>query len=442
MNTGKLNGILIALSLALSSCGGAGSSAASSTATQAPAAGSQGARLLPSGYLSVRRSQLIDTSGNPVRIASVGWQGTNSIANAPIGLWSVNYKATMDAMVSDGFNAVRISWTDAGLHSTATAANIDATQNPDLAGLTQMQVLDKIVGYAGTIGLKIIFDHHDDEGISGGISSTGVSCVAQQDNGLWFDLGPGTDNTDGCGDPGTVTAAQFQADWVELAQRYAANSTVIGFDIDNEPFYTASNGLNWGAGGPTDLHAMYTSVGDAIQSVDPGALIICEGAPLSAYGASDPAIGTWVEDLRPVLNRPVVLGVPNKVVYSVHLYPNEVTSSPDADSGPTYIQHQNAAWGYLETQDIAPVWIGEMGAPLTASDTDGQAWAATIIPYLNGLDGSQGGPTFAGTSQPVSTDWWFWGTYNQGTGWGTLAAWNPATYKPGQQAATSQLQWR
>jgi endoglucanase len=132
-----------------------------------------------------------------VRIASVGWYGFEG-NSALRGLDSINYKKTMDAIVADGFNTIRIPWCDLLLQQSPAAGKINYTLNPELKGLTSVQVLDKIVNYAGVIGLRIILDHHTDDGGGG-----------QQPNGLWFDKGPGTDGTDGAGNVGTITAALF-----------------------------------------------------------------------------------------------------------------------------------------------------------------------------------------------------------------------------------------
>lgn len=128
---------------------------------------------------------------------------------------------------------------------------VDPAVNPTLAGLTVMQIFDKIVEHAGSIGMRIIFDHHTDDGGGG-----------QQPNGLWFDKGPGSDGTDGAGTQGTVDAARFRADWLVFAQRYAGNPTVIGFDLDNEPIGVGR--ANWDGGGPTDIRQMYTDIGNAL----------------------------------------------------------------------------------------------------------------------------------------------------------------------------------
>ena len=189
----------------------------------------RGGSLLPSGYLSTQGSQIVDADGNPVRIASIAWYGTDGPAGSALqGLWTESYEHILDSVKADGLNTVRIPWSNADLHTPFAGTNqlggVDWSKNADLKGLTTLQVFQKIVDYAGQIGLKIVFDHHTDDG-SGG----------QQPNGSWIDKGPGTNGTDGAGVQGTVDAAQFQADWVEFAKTFAGNSTVIGFDLDNEP---------------------------------------------------------------------------------------------------------------------------------------------------------------------------------------------------------------
>ncbi|MFX5533994.1 cellulase family glycosylhydrolase, partial [Acinetobacter baumannii] len=109
----------------------------------------------------------------------------------------------------------------------------------------------KVVAYAGQIGLKVIFDHHSNQGTAG-----------QQKNGLWYDLGPGSDGTDGV-ITGKVTAETFKRNWLQMARTFAGNATVIGFDLHNEPNGDRGH-ITWGDGGPTDIKAMCESVGSAI----------------------------------------------------------------------------------------------------------------------------------------------------------------------------------
>ena len=372
----------------------------------------RGGLLLPPGWLSTRGSSLVDGAGRTVRIASIGWNGTDGPAGHALhGLWAASYRTICDSIVGAGFNTVRIPWSDVNLDvrpsNRPETGTIDYGRNPDLVGLTNWDIFGRIVAYAGIIGLKVIFDHHTNDGGGG-----------QQPNGLWFDAGPGSDGTDGAGHRGTVSAARFKADWVRFARQYAGNPTVIGFDLHNEP-----HGAGWGDGGPTDLRAMYVDVGNAIGSVNPDVLIVCEG--LQNYRGEAPE-----GDLRPVRAKPVVLRQPNKIVYSVHCYPSEI-SSVSPDSGPRALARYEAGWGFLARQNIAPVWIGELGASNPGSGGRAQAWADTLLDYINGFQ------------PPLSASWWTIGaesaTANPN---GLQRAWGVGNYRPEQLAATDRLLFR
>jgi len=384
----------------------------------------RGGSLLPAGYLSTRGSQIVDAGGNPVRVASIGWYGTDGPAGYGMqGLWAVSYQSILDSIKADGFNTVRIPWSNVNLdvqpQNVPSTGTIDFKANPGLIGLTTMQIFQKVVAYAGRIGLKVIFDHHTDDG-SGG----------QQPNGLWIDKGPGTDGTDGAGVKGTVDAARFQADWVWFAGAFAGNPTVIGFDLDNEP-----HGVSWGGGGPTDIHKMFQDVGSAIQAVDPGALII--GEPSQDYKGATPEGNVTLANIT---SNPVMLRIPNKMVYSVHEYPTEISAFA-VDSGPAFVAQMNRSWGDVVKNNIAPVWIGEMGANMQSANS--QAWAKTLLDYMNGKDGAQGGPTFTGDQQPVGGSWWNIGSEGgRGNPDGIQTQWGAGHYKPEQQAVTDQMLFR
>jgi aryl-phospho-beta-D-glucosidase BglC (GH1 family) len=230
-----------------------------------------------------------------------------------------------------------------------------------------------------------------------------------------------------------VTDATFLADWVAVAERYAGNPTVIGFDLRNEPL--AYSGMcTWGDGNfDTDIRLMYERVGNAILAVDPGKLIITEGPQDYSTNFAGTSPAPW-GDLSIAGQYPVVLNVANKLVYSIHDYPLEIAGySPD--NGPTKVAQMNNAWGYLVAQGIAPVWIGEMGSSMDAS-TDA-AWAQTLVDYANGDDGSLGGPTFSAGQKGIGTDWWAWGYFPGELPDGTLSS--DGSLKPDQFAVYSQL---
>jgi len=339
-------------------------------------AGSGGA-LLPAGFLSARGNQIVGPDGKPVRIASVGLTGMNVVGGrlqlagpfkGPDG-----HAAAMRAM---GFNCVRVDWIDRTLDDPGAMAELDA-----------------FVAACQRVGLKVVFDNHNNEATPADWEN-----AAQQKNGLWFDTGPGTDGTDGAGNRGTISAAKFQADWVAFARHWAGNPTVIGFDLRNEPCAHTATPALWGGKGPTDIHAMYEAVGKAILAVNPDALIICEAVINYKMGA-------YEGDLSVVREHPVVLDHPAKLVYSVHEYPKEIGGDRGPEEGAGYIERMNKMWGWLVRENVAPVWIGEMGASMKSDAS--QAWGRTLLDYLNG--NAPGGPRFGPGQQPVGGDWWAWG---------------------------------
>ena len=332
---------------------------------------------LPAGFLSTRGSQIIGSDGSPVRLASVGLTGMNVVGGRLQLAGPFNgIEDHVAAMRTIGFNCVRVDWIDRTLDDPGALAQ-----------------LDELVAACQKAGLKVIFDNHNNE-------ATGADWqnAAQQKNGLWFDTGPGTDGTDGTTNRGTVSQAKFQADWVTFARKWAGNPTVIGFDLRNEPCAHTATPALWGGHGPTDIHAMYESVGNAVLQVNPDALIICESVINYKTDA-------YEGDLSVARHLPVVLSNPAKLVYSVHEYPKEIGEYRGPDSGPEYLNRMNKTWGWLITEDVAPVWIGEMGASMTSSGS--KAWGQTLLDYMNGK--APGGLKFADHQQPVGGDWWAWG---------------------------------
>lgn len=346
--------------------------------------------LLPAGFLSVRGSQIVGPDGRPVRIASVGVAGLDIIGGRIelVGPFK-DIEGHVAAMKARGFNCARVDWINKTLDDPAAMAQ-----------------LDRFVAACRRVGLKVIFDNHNNEATSANWSN-----AAQQSNGLWFDTGAGTDGTDGAGDKGTISALKFEQDWVAFARRWAGNPTVIGFDLRNEPCAHTSTPALWGGGGPTDIRAMYQSVGNAVLAVNPDALIICESV-------INYKIGAYEGDLSVVRTLPVVLHRPAKLVYSVHEYPKEIGGYPGPESGAGYVARMNKTWGWLVTENVAPVWIGEMGSSMKAEGS--KAWGQTLLSYMNGQ--SLGGPTFSGRQQGISGDWWVWGNLPDQVPDGCLAA--------------------
>lgn len=331
------------------------------------------------GALSTRGNQIIDATGAPVRIAAVNWFGMETTTQAPHGLHLRNWQDMMDQMKEEGFNAVRLPFSGQSILDPGAPGGINFALNPDLVGLKPIEIMDRIIDYAGEIGLRIILDHHRSGAGNG-----------PNPNGLWYDHG--------------YPEARWIRMWEDLALRYKGDPTVIGADLQNEP-----HGATWYRWADAAERA-----GNAVLRVNPDWLIFVEG--VGSHGGEH---YWWGGQLQGVRDRPVQLEVANKLVYSPHDYPNSVYPQPffytaDFPNNLPAIFDEN--WGFIWREGIAPVFVGEMGSRL--SDPRDIAWMQKLTAYMSGdldangtRDRADLGPSFA---------WWSWNPNSGDTG-GILA---------------------
>jgi aryl-phospho-beta-D-glucosidase BglC (GH1 family) len=252
---------------------------------------------------------------------------------------------------------LRIPFCNEALIPGKMPTGINYYTNADLTGLTSLEVLDQVIAYCDDLGLKVFLDRHSAK--AGGLTS----------EDLWYI-------------PGDTyyTEQRWITDWMMLARRYAGNPTVVGADLFNEPKRTAT----W-----TAWREAAQRCGNAIHLVNPDWLIIVEGTgEEDEYGEN----AWWGGNLKGVATDPVVLTVPNKLVYSAHDYPSTVYNQ-EWFSHPNYPlnlpDHWRPFWGYLFEQNIAPIIIGEFGTHLRS--TSDRQWLDKITDYMDGdfdLDGS------------------------------------------------------
>ncbi|MEU6508603.1 cellulase family glycosylhydrolase [Streptomyces sp. NPDC046942] len=317
------------------------------------------------GYWHTSGRQILDAAGQPMRIAGVNWFGFETSNQVVHGLWSRDYRSMIDQMRSLGYNTIRLPYSDDILKPGAVPNSIDFSggKNADLQGLTSLQVLDKIVAYAGQDGLKVILDRHRPD--AGGQSA------------LWY--------------TSSVPESTWIADLKALATRYLGQDTVIGIDLHNEPHDPAC----WGCGDTSvDWRLAAERAGNAVLSVNPNLLIFVEGVQ-SYNGVS----GWWGGNLMGVAQYPVRLNVANRLVYSAHDYATSVAQQ-SWFSDPSFPANMpgiwDRYWGYIFKQNIAPVWLGEFGT--TLQPTVDQKWLSALVSYLR--------PT--STYGADSFQWTFW----------------------------------
>ncbi|MBV8490546.1 MAG: cellulase family glycosylhydrolase [Candidatus Eremiobacteraeota bacterium] len=371
---------LLLASAAMTGCRGSAAGTLPSAATPTPSNVSrdsmQKARGAGHGYLHAKRTRIFDSTGAPVRIAGVNWFGMETPDNTVDGLWTRNYRDMMNQMVSLGFNTIRLPFSNQLLDSPVVPPSglIDYNKNPDLQGLTGPQIMDKIVAYAGTIGMRVLLDRH------------------RPDNGsqsaLWY--------------TNAYPESTWIADWVRLAKHYAGNPTVIGADLHNEPHDPAC----WSCGvAADDWHLAAERAGNAILAANPKWLVVVEG--VQSYNND---YYWWGGNLEGAASAPVVLSIPSQLVYSAHDYPSTVSWQPwfGAANYPANLPGVwNAHWGYLEANGTAPVLLGEFGSYLqTTSD---RQWFSSIIAYLK-ADGAgwtfwAWNPNSGDTGGILNSDW-------------------------------------
>jgi endoglucanase len=355
------------------------------------------------GYLHTSGNKIVDSTGATVRLTGLNWFGMETDNHTFHGLWAgrnATWQMQIDHMAQLGYNTIRVPYTGDSLRSGAQATSINSDSNPDLVGLSPLQILDKVVNYAGSKGMRIILDRHR------------PSAAGQTP--LWY--------------TSTVSEASVISDWQMLAQRYAGNTTVIGADLFNEPHAEGTDpngtGACWGCGVQArDWRLAAQRIGNAVLQTNSNWLIFVEGVSCDGNGGTpntfdnipdDPmACDWWGGNLARALDFPVQLNVANRLVYSAHDYGISVFDRQPWFNDPNFPNNLPSVWdhfwGYLSKQNIAPILVGEFGSTL-ANPLDGQ-WLRALVSYMGtGVNGMSftywsWNPDSGDTGGIVQDDW-------------------------------------
>ena len=339
---------LLSIGLTLSACTQSTPGAPTAASASGQPTNTAVRTLAVSGYFSTSGSNIVDSSGQTVRFTGANWFGFETSSYMPHGVWSVSYKSVLDKVKGLGLTVLRLPYSDDLFTPGRSPSGLNAQENPDLVGLTSLQVMDKVVEYAGQIGVRILLDRHRPD--------------ANAQSELWY-----TSNV-----PESTWIANMQS----LAGRYQNNPTVIGIDLHNEPNSAAC----WGCGDPArDWRLAAERGGNAVLSVNPNWLVVVEG--VSSYNGDS---NWWGGNLQGAKDYPVRLNVPGKLVYSAHDYGMSVFAGQPWFSNPSFPNtletHWDKNWGYLLKQNIAPVLLGEFGS--TLEDPKDRIWMPRLLEYL------------------------------------------------------------
>src|SRR6185436_14345119 len=335
---------------------------------QLPAASAAG-----TGFWHTSGNRILDANNRQVRIAGINWFGFETSNFVVHGLWTRDYRDMLDQIKSLGFNTIRLPYSNQLFDPSSRPNSISFAPTPKwpqgmnlpLQNMTTgLQIMDELIRYGGSIGLRFILDRHRPD--SGAQSP------------LWYTA--------------QFSEARWISDWQMLAQHYAGNTAVVGADLHNEPHHIQGNpaaSACWGCGTTAnDWRLAAQRAGNAILGANPNWLIVVEGVDCyGPGGVTEPSQGAtctwWGGMLAGAAAFPVTLNVANRVVYSPHDYDNGVFNQTWF-SDPNFPNNMPALWdqwwGYLHKNNIAPIMMGEFGSLLN-DPKDGQ-WLSALMSYV------------------------------------------------------------
>lgn len=299
-------------------------------------------------------------NGRRFNLKGISWFGFESSANVTQGLHKVDYQFLLNLLSTQKFNALRIPLSLDLVLSNPFPANISYGTCPnypqcnlDLQGLRSLEVLDRIISYAGSVGILVMLDMHSLYANSGA-----------NDN-LWYSA--------------SSSEARLLSGWDVLIDRYQNSWNVFAADLKNDP-----HEATWGTGNrATDWDAAAVRIGNHILSRVPSWLIFVQGTANSPT-TTQPC--GWGENLRGVSTSPIVLSVPNRLVYSPHVF-GPFSNEQDFMSDANFPYNMPAIWddhfGFVRTSNAGTIVIGEWGGP--ESGTDG-LWTIALLSYLRSRD--------------------------------------------------------
>ena len=338
------------------------------------------------GPLSTSGRYVVDANGDRFKLIGGNWDGAqghwtgsgSSTDPAQNHAGEVSYdvplaldRAPIAQILADfhslGITAIRLPFADAMIQDTSTVPDAAVAANPQLRGLTPLQVYDAVVSALTNDGFAVVLNNH---------TTSYRWCCGLDGNERW--------------NSGQSTQ-QWESDWLFMVNRYKANKRVVGADLRNEVRRDTWDDPNWGWYDSHDEYAAFEEAGNEILAADPDLLIIMEG--INWYGIPAAGFSHGRPMLTPVANLSNTLIASNKLVYSAHFYsytgPNNsgaAAGSAGSTGDPRYedftpdqlasVVDQEALFVTRSGQHFtAPVWISEFGAAgRGSSDTKERAW--------------------------------------------------------------------
>lgn len=272
--------------------------------------------------------------------------------------WLANHvrKPDIDSLRAWGFNAVRLP-----MHYNLFTRSI---QSEPVAGQNTwldkgFELTDSLIAWCKQNGMYVILDLHAAPGGQG--YDQGISDYNPALPSLW---------------ESKANRDKTVALWKRLAERYANEPWVAGYDLINEP--------NWDMPGNIPLRDLYHEITDSIRTVDTNHILFIEGnwfandftgltppwddnlvySPHKYWSTNDQASIQWVLDIRDTYNVPLFLGESGE---------NSNTWFRDAIK---LLEDHNIGWAWWPMKKIESI-----AGPLSVLKTPGYQ---ALLDYWNG----------------------------------------------------------
>ncbi|KAK0392855.1 hypothetical protein NLU13_2349 [Sarocladium strictum] len=310
--------------------------------------------------LRTRGRNIVDANGRRFKLASLNWYGASDELFVPGGLDVLHRREIAESIKAMGFNSVRLPYSDEMLMDNPIPEDVHLLANPDLMGLRALDVFEAATTALTDAGLAVIINDH--------ITSASWCCGANPCDAAWTNsyLGPVCRVS--------MSEKRWIQNWEDMMGRFVHNPLVIGADLRNEV-----RGL-WGTMPWSSWAAAAERCGNRLLALNPEWLIVVEGT-------------SSANDLSGVRSRPVKLSEPDKLVYSAHVYAwsgwGSWAGRFKQQAYGSFREAMRFNWGYLLEGDIAPVWVGEIGAPRRPSRGDATYWK-NLWRYLKAVDADFG----------------------------------------------------
>lgn len=274
---------------------------------------------------------------------------TGAILIAHVGL-DFRHRSEIAATIrSMGFNSVRFPYSDQMV-----------IENPIIAPEHLSANLDLLDGYEGGQGPRALDVF---KACVEAMTDAGIAVIPNDHitNAHWCDgknLCDASWKNDHYGPVCKVrqTTDSWIDHWKTIMEPHIDNPLVIGADLRNEP-----RGL-WGTMSWSAWATAVEKASEALLQMQPNWLMFVEGV-------------SSANDCSGAQTRPIKLSVPDRVVYSSHVYQWSGWSTLvpyHSRPYPSFALDMERNWAFLLRDNTAPVWVGEFGSPHGGDERDHQ----------------------------------------------------------------------